>query len=65
VDKGTLSWAGKTGTAIYNYNTQVIATATADPGSTFDGWTNCEIVSGDQCTISMTAAREVIATFNK
>jgi hypothetical protein len=65
VNIGTLTWAGKTGTAIYNYNTQVVVTATADPGSIFEGWTNCEIVSGNQCTLSMTAAQAVSVTFNK
>jgi len=62
---GTLTWSGKTGTAIYNFNTQVIVTATANPGSIFEGWTNCAIINGDQCTISMTAARAISVSFTK
>jgi hypothetical protein len=62
---GNLTWTGKTGTATYNYNTQVIVTATADPGVIFVGWSNCDVISGNQCTVSMTATRSVVATFSK
>jgi hypothetical protein len=62
---GNLTWTGKTGTATYNYNTQVIVTATADPGAIFVGWSNCDVISGNQCTVSMTATRSVVATFSK
>jgi hypothetical protein len=62
---GNLTWTGKTGTATYNYNTQVIVTASADPGMIFVGWSNCDVISGNQCTVSMTTTRSVVATFSK
>ena len=65
VNIGTLTWVGKIGTAIYDYNTQVIMTATADSDSIFKGWTNCEIVSGDQCIVTMTAALNINANFDR
>lgn len=40
----------------------VTLTATADPGTTFDGWTGACTGTGT-CTVSMSAARQVGATF--
>jgi hypothetical protein len=38
-------------------------TATAGTDSMFSGWTGCDSVSGATCTVSMTSARTVTATF--
>jgi endoglucanase len=55
---------GTTCTANYSNNTSVTLTAAAASGSTFAGWSGaCTNVSGT-CTVSMTAARSVTATFN-
>jgi uncharacterized repeat protein (TIGR02543 family) len=49
----------------YNYATQVVLTATADSGWTFTGWGgSCSGTSGPSCTVSITAATGVSATFN-
>src|SRR5581483_11180062 len=45
----------------YDYGTSVTLTATAGTGSVFTGWSACP-GTGD-CTVSMTAAQNVIATF--
>jgi hypothetical protein len=65
VSIGTLTWVGKTGTAVYNYNTKVIATAIADPGSKFAGWSGEGCTGTGTCEVTMTAARAVSVTFNK
>src|SRR2546429_9662378 len=39
--------------------------ATATPGSSFDGWSGCDAVSGTTCTVTMSAARSVSATFTR
>jgi len=44
-------------------STIVTLTATADPGSTFTGWTGCGSVSGSTCIVAMTAAASVSAGF--
>jgi hypothetical protein len=48
----------------YNHDTTVTLTATPATGSGFAGWTGCDSVSGNQCTITMTEAKNVTATFN-
>ncbi|MDX2091336.1 MAG: hypothetical protein SFX73_25985 [Kofleriaceae bacterium] len=52
----------------YDYNTSVTLTPTAPTGSTFAGWsgTSASLCTGTlpACTLSMTAARAVTATFN-
>ena len=59
---GTLTWNGNTGSCSYRYDTMVTLTATAT-GSTFGGWTGCDSANGNQCTVTMTAAKSVTATF--
>jgi DNA-binding beta-propeller fold protein YncE len=41
----------------------VTLTATPAPGSNFKGWSGCNSVSANQCTVSLTAARSVTVTF--
>jgi hypothetical protein len=54
---------GSSCTASYTSGTFVMLTASANPGSTFTGWSGA--CSGtESCTVSMTAAKSVIATFN-
>jgi len=65
VAPGVLTWAGKTGTATYNYNTQVTLTPTADPGSTFTGWSGEGCSGTGNCMVIMTVPRAVDAAFNK
>ena len=50
-------------TEIYTYGTVVTFTAIAATGSTFSGWTGCGSVSGNTCTVTMTANKTVTATF--
>jgi hypothetical protein len=45
--------------------TTITLTATANAGSTFVSWTNCDSVSGQVCTVNnLTANRSVTVTFN-
>ncbi len=60
---GTLSWNGNIGTATYLYGTVVTLTASADPSSTFSGWTGCDSVNGSQCTLNINGAKNVTAAF--
>jgi alpha-tubulin suppressor-like RCC1 family protein len=48
---------------IYIINTSVTLTAAPDADSNFTGWTGCDSVNGATCTVSMTAAKSVTATF--
>ena len=48
----------------YDSGTSVTLTATAAGGSTFFGWIGCDTVSGATCTVTMSAARTVTATFD-
>ena len=48
----------------YDSGTSVTLTATAASGSTFFGWIGCDTVSGATCTVTMSAARTVTATFD-
>jgi len=50
--------------ATYNSGTTVTLTAAPDSGSTFASWSGCSAVSGSTCTVTMSAARSVTATFN-
>ena len=49
----------------YNSGSSVTLTATASGGSTFAGWSGCNTVSGATCTVAMSAAATVTATFNQ
>src|SRR5207244_3736115 len=54
---------GATCSATYNSGTTVALTATPASGSIFSGWSGCDTVSGTTCTVTMSAARAVSATF--
>ncbi len=54
---------GATCSASYTSGTVVMLTASAGSGSTFGGWSGCDTVSGTSCTVTMSAARSVTATF--
>jgi hypothetical protein len=41
----------------------IVLTASPEPGSALAGWSGCDSVSGDRCTVTMTADRAVAATF--
>jgi Divergent InlB B-repeat domain len=47
----------------YVINTTVTLTAAPNLGSLFTGWTRCDTVSGSTCTVRVTAARSVTASF--
>jgi hypothetical protein len=62
---GTLTWTGSNGTATYtDYGTVVALTAAADKGSTFTGWSGEGCTGTGICTVTMTQARGVTATFS-
>ena len=50
-------------TARYSAGTQGVLTAYADVGSTFAGWSGCDEESGPTCTVTMSEAKSVVATF--
>src|SRR2546427_6972843 len=54
---------GPTCAAAYDSGTVVTLTASAGGGSTFGGWSGCDGVSGTTCTVTMSGARSVTATF--
>jgi alpha-tubulin suppressor-like RCC1 family protein len=54
---------GSTCSASFVSDSPVTLTATAGTDSIFSGWTGCDSVSGATCTVSMTSARTVTATF--
>ncbi|MBF0536699.1 MAG: VCBS repeat-containing protein [Nitrospirae bacterium] len=60
---GTLNWIGSTSTADYSQGTVVTLTATPSTGSVFAGWTGCDSASANQCTVTMSAAKDVAALF--
>jgi hypothetical protein len=53
------------GTCSASYNTGTVITLTATPGflSFFNGWTGCDSTSGDTCTVTLHAAKTVVANF--
>jgi hypothetical protein len=66
---------GSTCQAQFADGQSVVLTATPSSGggigggngggdSSFGGWTGCDSVSGNQCTVAMTSNRAVTATFN-
>ena len=60
---GTILWSASTGTATFSAGASAILTATADSSSTFAGWIGCSSTYGNQCTVTMDAAKNVTATF--
>ena len=54
---------GTTCAATYQNSSQVTLTAYANIGSTFAGWTGCDTVSDTTCTVTMSEAKSVAATF--
>ncbi|WP_040335817.1 beta strand repeat-containing protein [Candidatus Magnetobacterium casense] len=65
-DQGKLSWNANTGTATYPLGTSVTLTATPDSNSYFAGWSGDGSCSGTDstCTVTMSVAKVVTATFN-
>jgi List-Bact-rpt repeat protein len=49
--------------ASYHAGPVVTLTATPATGSLFTGWSGCDLVSGNTCTVTMSAARSVNADF--
>ncbi|WP_268748992.1 InlB B-repeat-containing protein [Candidatus Magnetobacterium casense] len=60
---GVLQWTGKTGTAMYSANSQVILKADAASTSKFVAWTGCSDSIGNQCTVNMTSAKSISVEF--
>lgn len=50
-------------TADYNEGTAVTLTASTGIRSVFEGWTGCDSVSGNTCSVTMDVSRTVTATF--
>ena len=47
----------------YDYGTTVVPTPTASPDSMFSAWTGCTSLSGQACTVQMTANRTLTLKF--
>ncbi|MBF0456628.1 MAG: hypothetical protein HQK99_01885 [Nitrospirae bacterium] len=60
---GTLTWSGNSGTATYTSGTSVVLTAAPTYGSNFTSWSGCDNTTGTSCTIAISSARSVTATF--
>ena len=56
---------GATCTHQYSDNTMVTLTATADPGSSFTGWSGEGCTGTGTCSVTMSQARTVTATFTQ
>jgi hypothetical protein len=55
--------AGSTCSSTYLPNSEVTLVAEALPGATFAGWSGCDSVSGNNCTVTINVARRVTAAF--
>lgn len=62
-NSGTLGWSGAVGMAAYNSGTSVVLTAQAASGYVFSGWSGGGCSGTGTCTVSMSSARSVTATF--
>lgn len=62
-NSGTLGWSGTVGMAAYNSGTSVVLTAEAASGYVFSGWSGEGCSGTGTCTVAMSAARTVTATF--
>lgn len=60
---GTFGWSGTVGMAAYNSGTSVTLTAQAGAGYIFSGWSGEGCSGTGSCTVAMSAARSVTATF--
>ena len=47
----------------YDIGTQITLSVVPAPGYTFAGWTGCDNVNGSYCSVSMTEAKNISATF--
>ena len=56
--------SGGTCSATYDDGTTVTLAPTPDAGSSFTGWTGCDSVVGDECTVTINADTNVTATFD-
>ncbi|MBF0317861.1 MAG: VCBS repeat-containing protein [Nitrospirae bacterium] len=63
VSTGNLTWSGNTGTTSYVADTSLTLTATVDVGSTFAGWGGDCSGTNTTCTLTMSAAKTVTASF--
>jgi alpha-tubulin suppressor-like RCC1 family protein len=65
-DDGFINCGGGGGcSASYDSGTGVTLRATPTAGSIFGGWSGCDAVSDTTCTVTMSAARSVTATFTR
>ena len=51
-------------TEAYNNGSSVVLTANPSADPVFGGWTGCDLPMGGSCTMTMTADKTVLATFN-
>lgn len=49
---------------VYLKGAQITLSAIPAPGYTFSGWTGCNNVNGSYCSVTMTTAKDITATFN-
>ena len=47
----------------YPKGTQITLSELPAPGNTFTGWTGCDQVNGSYCSVTMTSAKNITATF--
>lgn len=50
---------------IYDPETTTTLRATASVGYTFTSWSGCDAMTGDECTVTLSASRTVTATFTQ
>ncbi|WP_168058585.1 InlB B-repeat-containing protein [Candidatus Manganitrophus noduliformans] len=55
---------GATCSASFNNGTSITLTAAPSANSIFAGWSGCDSAAGTSCTVTMSAAKSVTATFN-